>query len=129
MSNWDHAGQRLVEPNRGIRPTIRVQPDFPVRVLMHKDLVLDGDREFVRSRKSGGWQMEARIDRRVAEPIAVRVTQAAAMLGIGRSTLYLCIAAGEIETIKIGSATLIPLASLNEFVSGRRRAHAAPSGD
>jgi excisionase family DNA binding protein len=53
------------------------------------------------------------------EPVAVRIPQAAAMLGIGRSTLYLCIAAGEIETIKIGRATLIPVQSIKAFVAGK----------
>lgn len=53
------------------------------------------------------------------EPVSVRIPQAAAMLGIGRSTLYLCIAAGEIETIKVGRATLIPVQSLKAFVAAK----------
>ena len=48
------------------------------------------------------------------------------MLGIGRSTLYLCIAAGEIETIKVGRSTLVPVESLNEFVASKRARATAP---
>jgi len=40
QSNADRAGQRVVERNLDIQPTIRVRPGFPVRVLVHKDLVL-----------------------------------------------------------------------------------------
>jgi excisionase family DNA binding protein len=42
------------------------------------------------------------------------------MLGIGRSTLYLCIAEGQIETIKVGRSTLVPVDSLKAFVAARR---------
>lgn len=40
QGNADRAGQRIVERNLDIQPTIRVRPGFPVRVLVHKDLVL-----------------------------------------------------------------------------------------
>jgi type IV secretion system protein VirB10 len=36
----DRAGQRIVERNLDIQPTIRVRPGFPLRVVVHKDLVL-----------------------------------------------------------------------------------------
>lgn len=64
--------------------------------------------------------MRARRDAAVIEPVAVRIPRAAAMLGIGRSTLYLLIAAEEIETIKVGRATLVPVDSLKAFVASRR---------
>lgn len=64
--------------------------------------------------------MRARRDAPALAPVAVRIPQAAAMLGIGRSTLYLCIAAGEIETIKVGRATLVPVDALTAFVAARR---------
>jgi len=40
QSNADRAGQRIVERNLDIQPTIRVRPGYPMRVLVHKDLVL-----------------------------------------------------------------------------------------
>ena len=42
------------------------------------------------------------------------------MTGIGRSKLYLLIAEGAIETIKVGSMTLIPVASLEAFIRSRQ---------
>lgn len=72
--------------------------------------------------------MRARRQMHAIEPVAVRIPQAAAMLGIGRSTLYLCIAAGEIDTIKVGRATLVPVDSLTAFVASRRAASARSSG-
>lgn len=54
------------------------------------------------------------------EPLAVRIPLAAQMLGIGKSTLYEMIAAGEIETIKIGRSTLVPTDSLRAFLARRR---------
>jgi len=49
-------------------------------------------------------------------PIAVRVREACRLSGIGRSKLYELIAAGEIEIIKIGTITLVPIASLTKFL-------------
>lgn len=55
------------------------------------------------------------------EPITVRVRDACRMTGIGRSKLYELIAAGEIEIIKVGTATLIPTDSLHRFIERRRK--------
>lgn len=38
------------------------------------------------------------------------------MTGIGRSKLYELIKAGEVETVKIGTATLVKVASLHRLV-------------
>jgi type IV secretion system protein TrbI len=40
QANADRAGQKIVERNLDIAPTITVRPGYPVRVLVHKDLVL-----------------------------------------------------------------------------------------
>ncbi len=40
QSNADRAGQKIVERNLDVSPTIKVRPGFPVKVLLHKDLVL-----------------------------------------------------------------------------------------
>ena len=40
QSNADRAGQKIVERNLDIAPTLTVRLGFPVRVLVHKDLVL-----------------------------------------------------------------------------------------
>ena len=55
-----------------------------------------------------------------AEPICVRVNDAARMIGIGRTKLYELIASGELETIKIGKATRITTASLHKLVERHR---------
>ncbi|ODP36354.1 MULTISPECIES: helix-turn-helix domain-containing protein [Sphingomonas] len=65
--------------------------------------------------------MRARIVDARVEPLAVRIPQAAQMLGIGKSKLYQFIAAGEIETVKVGRSTLVPTDSLKAFISSRRR--------
>ena len=54
------------------------------------------------------------------ERITVRVPQALALLGLGRSKLYELMGEGEIETIKVGKATLIVVQSLHDFVQRRR---------
>jgi excisionase family DNA binding protein len=63
--------------------------------------------------------VEGRV--KAAEPLAVRIPQAAQMLGIGKSTLYEIIASGEIETIKIGRSTVVPIESLRSFLLQRRK--------
>lgn len=64
--------------------------------------------------------MRARREQPAPEPVAVRIPQAVAMLGIGRPTLYQCIGAGEIEIIKVGRSTLNPVESLHAFIAARR---------
>ena len=54
------------------------------------------------------------------EVITVRIPDACRMTGIGRSKLYELIAAGEVEIVKIGAMTLIPVDSLRALVSNRR---------
>ena len=49
-------------------------------------------------------------------PLAVRIREACRLTGIGRSKLYELIAAGEIEIIKVGAITLVPVASLSRFL-------------
>lgn len=49
-------------------------------------------------------------------PITVRVREASRLTGIGRSKLYELIAAGEIQIVKVGRITLVPMASLTKFL-------------
>jgi excisionase family DNA binding protein len=49
-------------------------------------------------------------------PLSVRVREACRLTGIGRSKLYELIAAGEIEVVKVGTITLIPMAGLQSFL-------------
>lgn len=53
-------------------------------------------------------------------PLAVRVREACRLTGIGRSKLYELIAAGEIEIVKVGAMTIVPVSSLTSFL--RRKA-------
>ena len=53
-------------------------------------------------------------------PLSVRIKEACRMTGIGRSKLYELIAAGDIEVIKVGSMTLVPVDALREFLEARR---------
>lgn len=59
-------------------------------------------------------------------PLSVRITVAAALLGIGRTKLYELIGAGEIELIKVGKVSLIPMRALEDFVD--RHAQSAAAG-
>lgn len=54
------------------------------------------------------------------EPIVMRIPEACRYLGIGRSTLYVLIGKGEVEVIKLGSATLVLTASLRLLVERLR---------
>jgi type IV secretion system protein VirB10 len=40
QESTDEAGQRLVEKTINIQPTITVRPGWPLRVIVHRDLVL-----------------------------------------------------------------------------------------
>lgn len=60
------------------------------------------------------------------EPITVRISEACRMTGIGRSKLYELIAEGEIETIKVGAMTLVPVDGLRAFIEARRGPREVP---
>ncbi|MFD1105162.1 helix-turn-helix domain-containing protein [Sphingobium olei] len=54
--------------------------------------------------------------------ITVRIKDACRITGIGRSKLDDLIAAGEIEIVKVGAMTLVPVAGLERFVAKRQAA-------
>lgn len=51
------------------------------------------------------------------EPISVRIREACRLTGISRSKLYDLISKGEVETVKIGRITLVPMTSLRALIS------------
>lgn len=68
------------------------------------------------SREQNRQQPQIRSDDRDnVEPICVRIAAAVQLTGIGRSTLYELIKAGELETIKVGRSTFIRYASLKRL--------------
>ena len=50
------------------------------------------------------------------EPLTVRIPEALRLTGIGRSKLYELIRPGDVETVKIGTATFVRMASLRRLV-------------
>lgn len=50
------------------------------------------------------------------EALALSIPDAAAALGVGRSTVYKTIAAGNLKVVRIGRRTLVPVAALRALV-------------
>ena len=61
------------------------------------------------------------------EPLTVRIKEACRITGIGRSKLYELIAEGEIEIIKVGTMTLVPVEGLRAFIRKVRGGHQKPA--
>jgi excisionase family DNA binding protein len=55
--------------------------------------------------------------------LLVTVPEAMQAIGVGRTTLYQLIASAELELVKVGSASRVPVASIERFVE-RLRARA-----
>lgn len=55
--------------------------------------------------------------------LTVRIREACRMTGIGRTKIYELIQDGEIETIKVGTMTLIPVAGLERFIEAHRHSN------
>lgn len=53
------------------------------------------------------------------EPILLRIEDAARLLSLGRTTVYLLMESGELPSIKCGSARRIPRAALEAWVAQR----------
>lgn len=70
-----------------------------------------------------GKQADTRASSRDAyaiEPITMRVPDACRYIGVSRSTLYVLIADGEIEIVKLGCSTLVLTESLKALIAKRR---------
>lgn len=50
------------------------------------------------------------------EPLAVSVEEAAALLSLGRTTVYELLNAGEIPSFRVGKARRVPIEGLREWV-------------
>lgn len=55
------------------------------------------------------------------EPLTVRIPVAVQLTGIGRSKIYELIKAGKLDTVKVGTSTLITVASLRRLVQRLQR--------
>jgi excisionase family DNA binding protein len=55
--------------------------------------------------------------------------EAAELLGIGRSTFYLLLSSGEVDSVKIGVLRRIPAAALDRYVERLSLMAAASAGD
>lgn len=55
-------------------------------------------------------------------PLLIRVEEAAALLGVGRTTTYALIAAGELETVAIGTSRRVPRDAVTAYVERLRAA-------
>lgn len=52
------------------------------------------------------------------EPLTVRISTAVRITGLSRSRIYELIQSGDIDTVKVGRATLVQFQSLKALVSG-----------
>ena len=53
------------------------------------------------------------------EKLLVRPSEAADLLGLGRSKVYAMIASGELPSVKIGKSIRVPVEELRQWVHGR----------
>lgn len=90
---------------------------------------LDGETKPETTSRVGTQTSAAASDQcaNVVEPITMRVPEACRYIGISRSTLYILIANGEIETIKLGCSTLVLTESLKALIEKRRGLSETPS--
>ena len=50
--------------------------------------------------------------------MSVRPVEAAELLGVSRDTVYVLLRSGQLRSLKVGRARLIPVSSLEEFLTG-----------
>jgi excisionase family DNA binding protein len=61
----------------------------------------------------------------LSQRLLLRPVEAAATLGLGRSTMYELLRARELPTLHIGRATRIPARDLHRWIAERSSAHGA----
>jgi excisionase family DNA binding protein len=52
------------------------------------------------------------------EPLTVRISTAVRITGLSRSRIYELIQSGDLDTVKVGRATLVQFASLKALTAG-----------
>jgi excisionase family DNA binding protein len=60
------------------------------------------------------------------ERLLLRPTEAAEVIGIGRSKMYELLARGEVPSVRVGGALRVPLARLREWID--RKAEESATG-
>jgi excisionase family DNA binding protein len=73
-------------------------------------------------RTNGTDSGERGLDAAGIAPVLLTVAQAAQALAIGRTTLYELIRGGELEVIRIGRSTRVPVDAIDTYVDRQRRA-------
>ena len=66
-----------------------------------------------------------------SDPLLLTIVEAAAILGVGRTTAYELIAGGKLQVVHIGRSARVPLVAVHRYVDGlvsppRRRIRSAP---
>jgi len=56
------------------------------------------------------------IPQPIAQPRCVRPAEAARLLGVCRDTVYVLMRSGQLQSVRIGRARLIPIAALDELI-------------
>ena len=120
-------------PSADACPSTQSRPSISVRRELVSSAPPNGD-----APSGDSHQSEAAVS---LVPRLVTINCAAKLLGVGRTTLYEQIAAGDLEVVHIGRATRVPLSSLDAFVARlqrqttdaasaavRRRAHRPQAG-
>lgn len=79
------------------------------------------NRSYERSLLDGDTGPAPSRDPTSIRPITVRIPDAAKMLGLSRSRIYELITSGDIEVIKLGRATLVPVAGLEALIERLKR--------
>jgi hypothetical protein len=57
----------------------------------------------------------------LSERLSVRVPIAVELTGISRTKLYELIKTGQVQIVKVGAATMIPVDSLRQFIDSNKR--------
>jgi excisionase family DNA binding protein len=55
----------------------------------------------------------------MTEPIAVPITEAARLSGVGRSTIYIEIKNGNLKTCKIRNRRVVPMTNLRDWMAAK----------
>jgi len=61
------------------------------------------------------------------EPLTVRISTAVRITGLSRSRIYELIQSGDLDTVKVGRATLVQYASLKALTGGPEKTREQPT--
>lgn len=102
-------------------PPCQQRPSRVARSLLSRFATRQPHRTIMTTTQARGHGADGdRRQHHAMDPVLLTITEAAAALAIGRTTVYELIGTGELDVVHIGRSSRVPADAIHEFVAAKR---------